>query len=389
VVSIPDVAVVGGGVIGLASAWRLAEQGLSVTVIDPEPGSGASTVAAGMLAPVTEARLGEEELLQLGLAALARWDGFAAALEDASGRSVGHRADGTVCVAFDADDRAILADVVDRERSMGLAVGDLSSGQLRDLEPGLAPQVRRGAFAADERSVDPVALVDALLVAARKAGVELRPQRVAAVDVTPASSPEGTGTVARGVVLDDGERVAAGTVVLAAGSWSPQVTGLPLTLVPPVRPVKGQVVTLRHRPDDIVVRHTVRGYARGSAIYLVPRDDGRLVCGATVEERGWDATVTAGGAYELLRDVLSLFPGLDEAELVTVQSGFRPGTPDDRPLVGPSGIESLIMATGHYRNGILLTPVTAEAVVAFVTGGEPPAEVASCDPRRFVRDVVL
>lgn len=370
-----DVAIVGGGVIGLSSAWRLSQQGVSVTVFDPEPGSGASTVAAGMLSPVTEARLGEEELLQLGMASLARWHGFADELEGVSGSKVGYRANGTVVVALDADDRALLSDVVDRERSMGLTVDDVSGQELRKLESGLAPQIRRGAFAADERSVDPIALVDALLSAVRTAGVALCPQRVATIDVA-------AGTKAGGVILDDGERVAAGTVVLAAGSWSPGVTSLAPVAVP-VRPVKGQVLTLRQRSDDVVVRHTVRGYARGAAIYLVPRDDGRLVCGATVEERGWDATVTAGGAYELLRDVLSLFPGLDEAELVNVRSGFRPGTPDDRPLLGPSGVEGLIIATGHYRNGILLTPVTAETVTAFVTGEDPPAEVASCDPRRF------
>lgn len=367
-----DVVIVGGGVIGLASAWRLAQRGMPVTLFDPEPGSGASSVAAGMLAPVTEATLGEEELLELGLASLARWDGFAADLEDASGERVGLRTDGTVFVAFDADDRAMLGDVVDRERSLGLTVGDLSHRELRALEPGLAPQVRRGAFAVDERSVDPVALVAALLAAAQEAGVELRRRRVVSLR-------------SAGVVLDDGERVAAGTVVLAAGSWSPEVTGLPPSAVPRVRPVKGQVATLRQRPDDIVVRHTVRGYVRGSAIYLVPRDDGRLVCGATVEERGWDATVTAGGAYELLRDVLSVFPGLDEAELVEVRSGFRPATPDHLPLLGQSGVEGVLMATGHYRNGILLTPITAEAVAAFVTGEDPPPEVGPCDPGRFAR----
>lgn len=370
-----DVVVIGGGAVGLASAWRLAQRGLAVQVCDPDPGGGASTVAAGMLAPVTEARLGEEELLQLGLASLKLWAGFAAELEEATGRAVGFRSDGTLVVALDADDRSLLVDVMDRQRSMGLPVDDLTARELRQREPALAPQIRRGALAANERSVDTTALVDVLLAAGQKEGVQLRRERVRRVGVD--------GDTVAAVTLDGGGQLSAATVVVAAGSWSAGLEGLPEPVRPPVRPVKGQVVTLRQREGDTVVNHTVRGYVHGSPIYMVPRGDGRVVCGATVEERGWDPLVTAGGAYELLRDVLTVFPGLDEAELAGVRTGFRPGTPDDLPVLGRAGVEGLIMATGHYRNGILLTPVTAEAVTAFVTGGEPPAEVAPCDPQRF------
>jgi glycine oxidase len=377
----PDVLVIGAGVIGLASAWRLAQQGLDVEVVDPEPGSGASVVAAGMLAPVTEARLGEEALLELAMASWARWPDFAAELTKATERDVGYRADGTVVVALDADDRAALADLADRQRSMGLAVDDLAASELRRLEPALAPPVRRGVRAAGERSVDPPALVDALLQAAVDAGVRLRRRRVTGLLLS-------GGDTASGVELEGGDRVSAGLVVLAAGTWSGLLDStpagsLPAGVRPPVRPVKGQVVTLRQRPGDTVVHHTVRGYVHGAVVYLVPRDDGRVVCGATVEERGWDATVTAGGAYELLRDVLALFPGLDEAELAGVRAGFRPGTPDDLPVIGHTEVNRLITATGHYRNGILLTPITAEAVAGLVTGSGIPHEVKVCDPRRF------
>lgn len=388
--------IVGGGVIGLASAWRLADRyGLVVRVYDPAPGGGASTVAAGMLAPVTEARLGEEQLLRVGLASLERWAAFAGELERATGREVGFKTDGTVVVAFDADDRTLLSDVVDRQRAMGLMVEDLGSRGLRGLEPALAPAVRRGALAASERSVDPVALVDALLAACWDASVEIRREAVSRITLegeddrgshrgSNDEAGEAMGQVT-GVVLANGEWVAANQVVVAAGSWSADLDGLPVSTRPPVRPVKGQVVTLQQREGDTVVHHTVRGYVRGSPIYLVPRTDGRVACGATVEERGWDRPVTAGGVYELLRDTLSLFPGLDEAELVRVRSGFRPGTPDDLPILGETGVRGLTLATGHYRNGILLTPLTAEAVAAFVTGDALPVEVAACDPRRFAR----
>jgi glycine oxidase len=174
-------------------------------------------------------------------------------------------------------------------------------------------------------------------------------------------------------------------VVLAAGSWSAGIGGLPDAARPPVRPVKGQILTLRQPPGDPLLTRTVRGLVRGSSVYLVPRRDGRIAVGATVEERAWDTRVTAGGAYELLRDALALVPGLDDAELVAVRTGLRPGSPDDLPMVGPSSVDGLVVATGHYRNGILLTPVTAEAVAAAVTGEPVPPEVAPCDPRRFER----
>jgi glycine oxidase len=352
-----DVVVVGGGAIGLASAWRLAQQGATVTVVDPAPGSGASTVAAGMLAPVTEARPGEEALLKLGLESLGLWPAFAAELEGAAGQAIGFRTDGTLVVAYDGDDRAALADMVDRQRSMGLDVGDLTARDLRALEPALSPAVRRGVGATSERSVDPKALVTALLVAVKRAGATIVHERA-------------VGLVDHAVQLADGSGLSAQTVVLAAGAWSADLDPVP------VRPVKGQVVTLRQRPGDDVVHHVVRAFVRGSVVYVVPRDDGRLVCGATVEEMGWDRTPTAGAVYDLLRDVLSVFPGLDDAELVGVTVGFRPGTPDDLPVIGPSpAVDGLVLATGHYRNGILLTPLTAARVAAAVL--EPEAVASS------------
>jgi glycine oxidase len=187
----------------------------------------------------------------------------------------------------------------------------------------------------------------------------------------------------------DGGAVEAATVLLAAGTWSASVAGVPDRARPPVRPIRGEVLTLRQPPGDPLVARTVRGIVRGSSIYLVPRDDGRVVIGATVEERGFDTTATAGGAYELLRDALAIVPGLDDAELVAVRAGLRPGSPDDLPMIGASGVEGLAVATGHHRNGILLTPVTAEAVAALLTGGVVPVEAAACDPRRFAASGVV
>jgi glycine oxidase len=369
-----DVAVVGGGVIGLASAWRLAQRGASVAVVDPDPGGGASGVAAGMLAPVTEARLGEESQLRLNRASWARWPAFAAEVVAASGLPVGFREDGTLVVALDADDRAALDDLAARHRAMGLAVESLRGREARTLEPGLAPGVRGGLLAADERSVDPAALCTALRTAAVAAGVTLVS---ATADRLVTAGYRVTGVVTEGATVE------ARTVVLAAGWASAHLGGLPDGCRLPVRPVKGQILTLRPPDGDPPLSRTVRGLVRGSSIYLVPRDDGRVVAGATVEERGTDRRPTAGGAYELLRDTLALVPGLDDAELVAVRTGLRPGSPDELPLLGPAAVDGLVVATGHHRNGVLLTPITAEAVAATVAGEPVPDEVAACDPRRF------
>jgi glycine oxidase len=379
-----DVAVVGAGVIGLSSAWRLAQRGATVAVFDPAPGSGASGVAAGMLAPVTEARIGEEPLLRLNHASWARWPEFAAEVRSASGRAIGYREDGTLVIAVDADDRAALDDLASRHRAMGLTVESLRGRDARALEPGLAPGIRAGLLASDERSVDPAALVDALQIAAVDAGAVVVHAQVERLVSTP-SGERVTGVMVSsaggGPVTE--RAIEAGTVVLAAGCRSAAVTGMPTRVRLPVRPIKGQVLTLRQRVGDTLLGRTVRGIVRGSSIYLVPRDDGRVVVGATVEERGWDTTATAGGAYELLRDALALVPGLDDAELVAVRAGLRPGSPDDLPMVGSTGVAGLVVATGHHRNGILLTPVTADAVAAVVSGEPVPDEIAPCDPRRF------
>ena len=375
----PDVVVVGAGAIGLASAWRLAARGAAVTVVDPAPGGGASTVAAGMLAPVTESRIGEEALLALGMASWALWPSFAAEVEAAAGTPVGYRADGTLVAALDADDRRLLDELVERQRRLGLEVTTLRGREARALEPALAPGVRAGAVAAGERSVDPAALHAALLTASRAAGVDVREGAVERVLVS-GDGPDGRAT---GVVLAGGEMVAAPTVVLAAGSWSGRLAGVPDAARPPVRPVRGEVVTVRPPGDEPLLARTLRGLVHGFTIYLVPRADGRIVVGATVEEKGFDTTVTAGGAYALLRDALALVPGLDDAELVGVRAGLRPGSPDDMPMIGATAVPGLVVATGHYRNGILLTPITAEAVAAAVAGEPVPEAVVACDPRRF------
>jgi glycine oxidase len=366
-----DLAVVGGGVIGLAVAWRAAQAGLRVTVVDPAPGGGASWAAAGMLAPVTEVHYGEQPLLRLNLDAARRWPSFAAELEDAAGRAVGYRACGTLTVARDADDLAAIDDLYRFQRGLGLEVERLRGRECRSLEPGLAPGVRGGVLAPGDHQVDNRALVGALLAAVARAGVVLRPARVTGLRVV--------GERARGVVLDGGETLAAGAVVLAAGCHSGALDGLDPSLLPPVRPVKGQLLHLRGPADAPLAQRNVRGVE----VYVVPRADGRVVVGATVEEQGFDRRVTAGAVHRLLRAASELLPDVEELELTETVAGLRPGSPDNAPLLGPTGLDGLLLASGHYRNGILLTPVSADAIAELLTAGRTPAAIAPFSPRRF------
>jgi glycine oxidase len=363
--------VVGGGVIGLGIAWRAAQAGLSVTVVDQAPGRGASWAAAGMLAPVTEVHYGERPLLGLNLAAAARWPGFAAEVEDAAGRPVGYRPAGTLAVARDSDDNAALEDLYRFQLRCGLQVERLRSRECRQLEPGLAPGVRGGVLAPGDHQVDNRALVEALLVACDRSGVRLLEGRVAEL------ATDGDRVI--GVVLGDGERLAAGVVVLAAGCWSAGLGGLAAEAVVPVRPVKGQLLYLRGPADQPLCQRNVRGLE----VYVVPRGDGRVVVGATVEEQGFDTRVTAGAVGDLLRAALELLPDVAELELAETVVGLRPGSPDNAPMLGPAGPEGLVVATGHYRNGILLTPVTADAIAGLLATGRVPDLIAPFAPGRF------
>jgi glycine oxidase len=366
------VVVVGGGTIGLATAWRSAQAGLRVTVFDPSPGRGATWAAAGMLAPVTEVHYGELPLLALNLASAAAWPDFAAELEDAAGSGIGYRRCGTLMVARDADDLAFLTDLHDYQVGAGLAAERLSSRACRELVPRLSPRVRGGVWVPGDHQVDNRALANALVTAAGLAGVDVRHAHVAEVRVEAGR--------ATGVALDSGEVIRAAQVLLAGGWASGQVGGLPPAARPPVRPVKGQLLHLRGPAEPPLAGCNLRGLE----IYLVPRADGRLVAGATVEERGQDRHVTAGAVHGLLDAAIELVPDVGELELVEVAVGLRPGSPDNAPVLGPAAeVDALVVATGHYRNGVLLTPVTSAAIAELLTTGRLAEVVAPFGPGRF------
>ncbi|HWF24325.1 MAG TPA: glycine oxidase ThiO [Solirubrobacteraceae bacterium] len=371
----PDVVVIGGGVIGLAVAWRAAQAGLTVTVLERgQPGAETSHVAAGMLAPISEATPTERAVLELGLRAAATYERFAAELADASGLDPGYLACGTLAVARDADEAEALERELEMRRGLDLEVARLRPSAARAIEPALAPTLRLALEVPTDNAVDPRRLTAALVRAVKRAGGMVRTGADVAEVVL-------AGARVAGVALAGGERVLAGDVVVAAGPWSGRLGGVPSEARVPVRPVKGQILRLHDPTGPGLLHHVLRIAGRG---YVVPRGDGRYVLGATMEERGFDRAVTAGAVFELLREAIELVPGFSELELDECTAGLRPATPDGAPAIGPGALPGLHWATGHHRGGVLLAPVTAELVVSALMG-EPASygQCASVAPTRF------
>jgi glycine oxidase len=383
-------AIVGGGVVGLCCAWRAARAGWAVRVVDPAPGSGSSWVAGGMLAPVTEAWPGEEELLALGAESLRRWPEFASALTIDADRPAGLRTEGTLVVAASAGDRDELDDLATYLAKLDRDVDRLTARQLRALEPAIGADVRGGLSVPGDLAVDNRRLLAALRAAAERAGVrfvearaaEVRPGVVELAPGGPAARGPAGGGAAGGTVVAAGALVEADVVLIAAGAHS---STLHAALDGLIRPVKGEILRLRHRRGALPPpTRTVRAVVDGRPVYAVPRDAGGLVVGATQYEVGFDTEPTVGGVRDLLRDVERVLPGVAEYALVEASAGLRPGTPDNVPLLGELE-PGLLVASGHGRNGMLLAPLTADTVLALLNGEPVPGAAAVADPGRLVR----
>ena len=405
-----DVIVVGGGVIGTAIAWRAAVAGRTVTLIDPGTDDKASLVAAGMLGPVSESVFGEQDLLALNLHAIDRFPAFNAELEAASGQPTGLRTEGTLAVAYDSGDLAALDRLTEFRHSIGLKAERLDARACRRLEPFLAPSTRGGVLATGDLSVDNRRYLAALRAAAATAGVRTVVGQVTDVAAGLVRFRAGSGDVTAGETAE----LTAAHVVVAAGWGTARIEGVPDPIRKAIRPVKGQILRLRH-PSNLphIISHTVRAIVQGRDIYLVPRADGELVVGATQEERD-DRDITAGAVHDLLRDAMTAVPAISELILAEASAGRRPGTSDNGPILGPVtpagpitpagavtpagrvtpagpaattsrpiGDPRLIIAAGHFRNGVLLSGVTADAVAALLAGGEPHPAWSPFNPGRL------
>jgi len=365
------VVIIGGGVIGLSIGWELVRAQRPVVILERgEAGRGASWMAAGMLAADAEIGFEEIDLYRLSRESLARWPEFAARLEADSGFSVDYRTEGTLMVADDRDSAARLRRHFEFQRQQGLSVEWLTGAEALDIEPFLAPRLAAAVLSRSDHQVDNRRLVQALRTAfLNKGGVLLERTPVQAIH-SDASRPA--------VVTQEGERIEGSCVIVAAGAWSALIEGLVASARPPVRPVKGQMIELAiEAPFEL--KHVVRG----PQAYLAPKSDGRMLVGATMEEMGFDARVTAGGLYKILEGAWEVVPGIYDLPVTDTWAGFRPGSRDNAPLLGPSGAPGVLFATGHYRHGILLTPVTAEEMARLVLGQETSPLLAPFSPRRF------
>jgi glycine oxidase len=325
-----------------------------------------------MLAAAIEAEPGEEPLLPLTLESQRLWPEFARDLEASSGISVEYRGDGTLNVALNRDDAETLRHSYEFQKGLGLDLEWLNAAEARRLEPHLKPGIAAAVLSRNDHQVENRCLARSLAAACRAAGAEIR-EHCAVKEVVMA------GGRACGVETEHG-REAADCVVLAAGAWSREIAGIPAPYLPPVRPIKGQMLSLQMDKSAPLLRHVVWLPNGG---YLVPRLDGRLVVGGTVEERGFDRNLTAGGLLTLLDAAWRAIPAIEELPIAETWVGFRPGSRDDAPMLGPSGIDGLVIATGHHRNGILLTPVSAAVVSNYILSGRLPAMALPFTPRRF------
>jgi len=365
------IAIVGGGVIGLSVAWRLARADQRVVVFDrTRAGGGAGRVAGGMVAPISEYGFEDDAFLELGADSLRQYPEHLLALSADSGIDIGFDGRGALAAAVHRDDVEAMRRVYDFRAHRGLPVEWLSGSEAREFEPLLSPRVTAGMWTADDCHIDTRKLLDALVAACRKRGVDIREDE-------PVTRVAVNGGRVLGVETAKGTEV-TDSVVIAAGCRSADIAGIPESAIPPVRPVKGQILVLRGAPG-CEFRHVIRA----PEAYVVPKKDGRLLVGATQEEMGFDETPTAGPVMRLIEKAWEVLPSIYECPFESVEVGLRPGSRDHLPIIGPTAVSGLHFATGHFRHGILLSPVTAQAVCEGVTRGRYPASVKAFYPGRF------
>ena len=372
--------IIGGGVIGLSIGWQLAKSGASVIIYEQaEVGRAASWAAAGMLAPLAEAHTEEPELLKLGTQSLARYPQWVQELEAAAEMSIGYRVEGTLIVGLEPDDTHQLRHLYASQQDLGIPDVEWLTGRAaREIEPTLSPRVTAAIRCETDHQVDNRLMVKALQRAYQRCGGAL-------CENNAVESIQIENGVATGIKTQGGEEHNADVIVLSAGCESAQIQGLPDAIRPPVRPVKGQMLAL-HMEEGITVKNVIRTVRARypMSVYLVPRTDGRLIVGATSEEMGFDTRLTAGGVFELLRGAYEAVPGIYELPLLETWTGLRPGSRDNAPILGETPIENLIYATGHYRNGILLTPITAYEISKLILTGETSETIAPFELDRFL-----
>jgi len=365
------IVIVGGGIIGLALGWQLLRRRKRVTIVERDrAGRAASWIAAGMLAPHSEVGFEEEDFLQAGLQSLKQYPRFLDELEQDSGRKVSLDSRGTLIVAFNRDDSERIRRLYDFRQQLGLPVEWFTGSDAIDVEPSLSAKTTGAIWLPDDSQVNNRSLVDALKEAFARRGGVLREN----TNVTSILLLEDR---AIGVKTND-ELLSASRVVLAAGCWSGQIGGVPTEILPPVRPVKGQLVSLC-MDSEFKLAHVIRA----PDVYIIPKDDGRVIVGATQEEMGFDTTPTAGPVMRMLERGWEAVPSIYDLAIDAIEVGLRPGSRDNAPIIGASPIENLYYATGHFRHGILLAPLTAYALTDLIVEGVTSYDLKPFATSRF------
>ncbi|MFV1980719.1 MAG: glycine oxidase ThiO [Rhodothermia bacterium] len=365
-----DIAIAGGGAIGLSIGWQLAADGASVVVVDSGvAGRAATSASGGMLGAQAEVGFEDLDVYHLGMESMRLWPGFASELEEDSGIRIDYRDEGTLMVAHDRDGAANLKRVYDFQQFHDVPVQWISPAEAQSIEPLLTPRITAAVYSKADHQVDPIEMVRALREAfVRKGGELLELTAIRSLELDGANPVWNT---------ESGEKVEAATVILAAGCWSGNIAGLPDGPAP-VRPVKGQMIELRMADP-----YTLQTVVRASGTYLAPKLDGRLLVGSTSEEMGYDTRVTAGGMYDILERAWRLVPGIYDMVVTDSWAGLRPASPDHAPIIGFGSDPRVLYATGHYRHGILLTPVTASSISACIRDRVAPELIGVCEPPRF------
>ena len=352
------IAIIGGGAIGLSIGWQLLRHGKNVDIFESsEAGKAASWVSAGMLAPVSEAGFEEMDLLKLNLASVEQYPKFADELREDSGIDIDFRTEGTMMIAVDRDQSERLRRLFEFRKKINLPVEWLTGTEAREREPELSPAIKSAVWVPNDYQVDNRNLIKALIEAVHKLGGTLH-------EHTPVESITISGDKISGISVNN-EKKEYGTVVLANGAWARQMEGLPDDIRPPIRPVKGQILTLR-MTDDFGLKKVIRS----PEAYFAPKKDGRLIVGATVEEKGFETFPTAGGIKDILESAWEAVPGIYDLPLEEINVGLRPSSRDNAPIISDTPVGGLYMATGHFRHGILLTPVTAYEMTGLIVNGK-------------------
>ena len=363
--SITDIAIIGGGVIGLATGWQLARSGKKVIIFEKEEaGHGAGWASAGMLAPQTEAGYDQKELLELSLESLKKYPEFLRVLEEDSGIKVEAEKTGSLICALNRDDLERLQRFYDFRHQLGFPVQWLKGSEAVEKEPFLSPKVTAAVFVPDDWHLDSRRFITALKTAFVNKGGEIQEHAPVAEILLENRGRKISGIKILNQKIENEQEIQVDSIVLAAGAWSSQIKGIPEDFIPPIRPVKGMILNLK--TESCQLTHVIRA----AGVYLVPKRNGRLLVGATSEEKGYNLSANIGGIKDLLQNAFDIVPGITETSLEEIQLGLRPANRDHSPVLGPSPIQGLYYAAGHYRHGILLTPITALEVCHSILTGD-------------------